>query len=208
MSVDVGRFMKELLRDQGLSVGRYDGRYTGVEEEGVGEYTWDDPSGYAMDSAFTGAMNDYMTRFLNIDIPRPYEVLSFGPGSKWKSVSGGGSGIGAATARAFSKQGCEVAILDCNAKAVQTVSNEIGCLGLVCDVTSIKSVNNEPIDFREHKLGDGVKLAKKKIRDFVDFLDIDRPLYDDHNTMKNLVKKGDILEKVEFKLGNLYEVKI
>lgn len=92
MSVDVGRFMKELLRDQGLSVGRYDGRYTGVEEEGVGEYTWDDPSGYAMDSAFTGAMNDYMTRFLNIDIPRPYEVLSFGPGSKWKSVSGGGSG--------------------------------------------------------------------------------------------------------------------
>jgi rhamnose utilization protein RhaD (predicted bifunctional aldolase and dehydrogenase)/NAD(P)-dependent dehydrogenase (short-subunit alcohol dehydrogenase family) len=62
--------------------------------------------------------------------------------SKICVVSGGGSGIGAATARAFSKQGCEVAILDCNAKAVQTVSNEIGCLGLVCDVTSIKSVNN------------------------------------------------------------------
>ena len=63
-------------------------------------------------------------------------------------------------------------------------------------------------DFREHRLGDGVELAKKKIREFVDFLDVDRPLYDDHNTMKSLVKKGDILEQVELKLGNLYEVKI
>ena len=92
MHVGVGRFMKELLRDQGLAVGRYDGRFTGVEENGVGEYTWDDPSGYAMDSAFTAAMNDYMSRYLNIDIQRTYEVLSFNPGSNWKSVSGGGSG--------------------------------------------------------------------------------------------------------------------
>ncbi len=62
--------------------------------------------------------------------------------SKICVVSGGGSGIGAATARAFSRQGSEVAILDCNPKAVQTVANELGCLGLVCDVTSKKSVNS------------------------------------------------------------------
>ena len=91
MRVDVGRFMKEYLRDQGLTLGRFDGRYTGTEVDNVGEYTYDDPSGYAMDAAFTGSMNDYMTRYLGIDITRPYKVLPWEPGTNWKSVSGGGS---------------------------------------------------------------------------------------------------------------------
>ena len=56
-------------------------------------------------------------------------------------VSGGGSGIGAATARAFAAQGCEVAVLDRNLKAAASVADEIGGLGLDCDVTSAKSVN-------------------------------------------------------------------
>lgn len=91
MRVDVSRFMKEYLRDQSLTLGRFDGRYTGTEVDDVGEYTYDDPSGYAMDAAFTGSMNDYMTRFLGIDITRPYKVLPYGPGNNWKSVTGGGS---------------------------------------------------------------------------------------------------------------------
>lgn len=90
--VDVGRFMKELLRDQGLTVGRYDGRYTGRDADDVGEYTYYDPSGYAMDSAFTGAMNDYMTRILNIEMNRDYEVLSYAVNEGWQSKTGGGSG--------------------------------------------------------------------------------------------------------------------
>jgi rhamnose utilization protein RhaD (predicted bifunctional aldolase and dehydrogenase)/NAD(P)-dependent dehydrogenase (short-subunit alcohol dehydrogenase family) len=57
-------------------------------------------------------------------------------------VSGGGSGIGAATARAFAAQGCEVAVLDSDAKAAQAVASDIGGLGLACDVTSVKSVNS------------------------------------------------------------------
>ncbi len=61
--------------------------------------------------------------------------------SKICVVSGGGSGIGAATAQAFSDQGCEVAVLDWNSKAVRAVADDIGGLGLVCDVTSAKSVN-------------------------------------------------------------------
>jgi rhamnose utilization protein RhaD (predicted bifunctional aldolase and dehydrogenase)/NAD(P)-dependent dehydrogenase (short-subunit alcohol dehydrogenase family) len=61
--------------------------------------------------------------------------------SKICVVSGGGSGIGAVTARAFAKQGCEVAVLDCNSKAVRAIADDIGALGLVCDVTSAKSVN-------------------------------------------------------------------
>jgi rhamnose utilization protein RhaD (predicted bifunctional aldolase and dehydrogenase)/NAD(P)-dependent dehydrogenase (short-subunit alcohol dehydrogenase family) len=63
-------------------------------------------------------------------------------GAKICVVSGGGSGIGAATARAFSTQGCEVAVLDLDSKAAQSVASDIGGFGLVCDVTSAKSVNS------------------------------------------------------------------
>ena len=56
-------------------------------------------------------------------------------------VTGGASGIGAATARAFAAQGCEVAVLDRNKKAAAQLAAEIGGLGLACDVTSAKSVN-------------------------------------------------------------------
>ena len=87
-------------------------------------------------------------------------------------------------------------------KNFQILDNAYGVLGIELMAAA------QALDFRNHKLGDGVKLAKETIRDFVDFLDIDRPLYDDHNTMKNLVKQCDILNKVELKLGNLYEVKV
>ena len=87
-------------------------------------------------------------------------------------------------------------------KNFQILDNAYGILGIELMAAA------QALDFREHKLGDGVRLAKDRIRDFVDFLDIDRPLYDDHNTMKSLVKKCDILNKVELTLGNLYEEKI
>ena len=63
----------------------------------------------------------------------------------------------------------------------------------------------QALDFRKHKFGNGVKIAKDVIRKYVDFLDIDRPLYEDHNKMKKLVQDCDILNQVESKLGNLYE---
>lgn len=92
LRVGVGRFMKELMRDEGLTVGRYDGRYTGRDEDDVGESADADPSGYAMDAAFTAAMNDYMTRWLGIEMNRDYTVLSFEVNRNWQSVQGGGSG--------------------------------------------------------------------------------------------------------------------
>ena len=56
-------------------------------------------------------------------------------------VSGGGSGIGAATANAFAAQGCEVVVLDRDEKSARAVASGFGGLGLACDVTSAKSVN-------------------------------------------------------------------
>ncbi|MBB1075143.1 bifunctional aldolase/short-chain dehydrogenase [Rhodoferax sp. 4810] len=59
-------------------------------------------------------------------------------------VTGGGSGIGAATARAFAAQGAELAVLDLDATAAQTVAKSIGrqALGLLCDVTDAESVRS------------------------------------------------------------------
>jgi histidine ammonia-lyase len=61
----------------------------------------------------------------------------------------------------------------------------------------------QALDFREYKFGNGVTKAKEVIRKYVDFLDIDRPLYSDHNKMKELVKSCEILDEVEQLIGKL-----
>ena len=57
------------------------------------------------------------------------------------AVTGGGSGIGAATAAAFAEQGAEVAVLDRDLKAAQAVADGFGGLAVKCDVTIAASVN-------------------------------------------------------------------
>ena len=51
-------------------------------------------------------------------------------------VTGGASGIGAATALAFAGEGAEVAVLDRDAAGAEAVAAGIGGLGLACDVTN------------------------------------------------------------------------
>jgi rhamnose utilization protein RhaD (predicted bifunctional aldolase and dehydrogenase)/NAD(P)-dependent dehydrogenase (short-subunit alcohol dehydrogenase family) len=57
-------------------------------------------------------------------------------------VTGGGSGIGAATAKAMAKEGAEVAVLDKDPEAARKVAKEIGgrALAVACDVTDAGSV--------------------------------------------------------------------
>jgi NAD(P)-dependent dehydrogenase (short-subunit alcohol dehydrogenase family) len=54
-------------------------------------------------------------------------------------VTGGGSGMGAATARHLATLGAMVTVLDVNKDAVEQTAREIGGLGLVCDVTDGES---------------------------------------------------------------------
>ena len=54
-------------------------------------------------------------------------------------VTGGASGLGAATARALAKAGAKVAVLDINVDAAATVAKEIGGLAVACDVSDAKS---------------------------------------------------------------------
>ena len=57
-------------------------------------------------------------------------------------ITGGGSGIGAATARAMAKEGAEVAILDRDLEAAKAAAKKIGgkALAVECDVTDPMSV--------------------------------------------------------------------
>ncbi len=57
-------------------------------------------------------------------------------------VTGGGSGIGAATAQAFAAEGSEVCVLDRNLKAAEKVAGPLGGLAIACDVTNDKQVKS------------------------------------------------------------------
>jgi len=61
----------------------------------------------------------------------------------------------------------------------------------------------QALDFRDFTPGHGVSSAKNVIRRYVDFLDEDRPLYPDHNRMKELVRSCEILDAVEKAVGSL-----
>jgi len=54
-------------------------------------------------------------------------------------ITGGASGLGAATARALAAKGAKVALLDVNLDAADALAKEFGGIGVKCDVTSPES---------------------------------------------------------------------
>jgi NAD(P)-dependent dehydrogenase (short-subunit alcohol dehydrogenase family) len=54
-------------------------------------------------------------------------------------VTGGASGLGAATARRLASQGAKVAVCDINARLAETVAAEIGGVAVACDVADSAS---------------------------------------------------------------------
>lgn len=54
-------------------------------------------------------------------------------------ITGGASGLGAATAEAFAKAGAKVALLDINIGAAEQVANKLGGIAVKCDVTDEQS---------------------------------------------------------------------
>src|ERR1700733_5067120 len=54
-------------------------------------------------------------------------------------VTGGASGLGAATARRLASRGAKVAVCDLNAALAETVAAEIGGVAVICDVADAAS---------------------------------------------------------------------
>ncbi len=79
----------------------------------------------------------------------------------------------------------------------QILDNAYGVIGIEFMAAA------QALDFREFTPGRGTQKAREVIRRHVAHLDVDRPLYNDHNAMKKLVKSCEILEEVERAVGKL-----
>ena len=82
-------------------------------------------------------------------------------------------------------------------KTGQILDNAYGVLGIEFMAAA------QALDFRDFTFGRGVSAAREVVRKHVPHLEEDRPLYTDHNLMKELVKSGEILDVVEAAVGPL-----
>ncbi len=76
LRVEGQRFMRELLRDRGQTVGRYDSRYLGKDATDAGERPEYDPSYAAVQGTFTEGFNAYVNGELKFESDLPYEILT------------------------------------------------------------------------------------------------------------------------------------
>ena len=100
----------------------------------------------------------------------------------------------------FVSMGMNTALKNC-----QILDNAFGILGIEFMAAAQALDMRERMEEKPYRFGDGTAKAKEVIRKHVDYLDIDRPLYPDHNSMKDLVKSCEILDEVEAKVGSLDE---
>jgi histidine ammonia-lyase len=82
-------------------------------------------------------------------------------------------------------------------KCRQILDNAHGVLGIEAFGAA------QALDFRDHATGRGTRAAHTAIRKVVEHLDVDRPLFTDHNDMAAAIARCDILEAVEGEVGAL-----
>ncbi|HEY6235329.1 MAG TPA: hypothetical protein VIW69_09540 [Candidatus Elarobacter sp.] len=88
LRIDPNRFEQELLRSEGRSVGRLDGRYTGEQIDRNGTFPDYDASDTMTSAAFVAAFNHYAHDVLHYRDERPYDVLDFAVNRDWKYQRG------------------------------------------------------------------------------------------------------------------------
>ena len=74
LRIQIFRFCKELLRREHLTIGRFDGRYTGPEGNDAGERMNGDPSSYQLRGAFSSAINAYFSDELGYEEDNLYRL--------------------------------------------------------------------------------------------------------------------------------------
>jgi len=74
-------FWKELLRDEGITIGRLDSRYRGIDRSDAGDRYDHDPALTSWNHAFTPAINYYLREELGYETDLKYNI--FGPVHPW-----------------------------------------------------------------------------------------------------------------------------
>ena len=83
LRVSPSHFRKELLRDQRLTLGRYDDRFTGVDVDAVGEGPEYDPSDTGITGAFVAAFHHYLASDLGYETDLTYRPTYYQNGLNW-----------------------------------------------------------------------------------------------------------------------------
>jgi carboxypeptidase C (cathepsin A) len=76
LRIDSGVFRRQLLHDQGLILGAYDGRITGRDDNPASPAPNFDPSYAAAYGPFSAAINSYVRAELKFEDDLPYEILT------------------------------------------------------------------------------------------------------------------------------------
>jgi len=77
------RFFTELLREEGKTIGRMDGRFTTWEPDGGREHMSDDPGISRIIGAYAAGFNHYVRAELGYKNDLPYEILSHDVFKEW-----------------------------------------------------------------------------------------------------------------------------
>lgn len=76
LRVEIHRYIKELRRDERITVGRLDSRFTGIDRDAAGSVYEYDPSYTNIQGPYTAVLNDYVRRTLGFESDLPYEILT------------------------------------------------------------------------------------------------------------------------------------
>jgi carboxypeptidase C (cathepsin A) len=77
MRIEIGRFVKELRRKDGLTVGRLDSRFTGNDYDSAGErYEFDPSMDGTISGPYSAAINHYLRTELKYENDLSYELLT------------------------------------------------------------------------------------------------------------------------------------
>jgi carboxypeptidase C (cathepsin A) len=89
LRVPYWRYLTELMRNQGETMGRYDARFTSYTLDGVADRPQFDATDSAIDAAFVGAGNYYIRQLLHYNPTLEYVPLGFGINRQWDWKHGG-----------------------------------------------------------------------------------------------------------------------
>jgi len=76
LRINIHRFTKELLRDEGRTIGRIDSRFKGVDRDSVGEFGEYDPSMTNIIGPYTACFYDYVRNEIKYESDLPYEIMT------------------------------------------------------------------------------------------------------------------------------------